>query len=390
MSTVVTIIGSGPAGPGVDALLSVVRNRISHSGHVVVPLAAGPDVAEAVAAVDAADGVVVLASAGRRQPALDLLPADALRGKALLLLTTGSAGAQTAIQDALRPALARLAVDDVRHGHFVPDGHVRAYPNGGVVLDAASAVPVAETTDAFLRELAHQPPAAPPRDTRRVSPVAGSPDLTVVGADVHDPVLAPLLRDLMIEYSTRYGGPSPYTTLTEVPPSDFAAPDGAFLALTQNGETIAGGALRRYDGRTAEVKRVWTSARHRRRGLALRLMAELEAAALSLGYDRIHVTTGRRQPEAVGLYLAAGYLPRFDVTADLGDAGPLAFGKELVAGAGLVDWVEPSADEYYRTGEASDPQSSAVPADGVPDVIVATPSRSMNALDGTTSRSSSG
>jgi GNAT superfamily N-acetyltransferase len=230
-------------------------------------------------------------------------------------------------------------------------------------VDAASALPLAEVTDAFLASLAQEPAGAPPRATGRVSPVAGAPDVTVVRAAASDPVLAPLLRDLMIEYSTRYGGPSPYTTLTEVPASDFAPPDGAFLALTQDGETIAGGAVRRYDEQTAEVKRVWTSSRHRRRGLARRLMAELEAAALALGYARIHLTTGRRQPEAVGLYLAAGYLPRFDVTAHLGDSGPLAFGKELVAGAGLVDWVQPPADEYYRTGEALDLRPATLGAD---------------------------
>jgi GNAT superfamily N-acetyltransferase len=164
----------------------------------------------------------------------------------------------------------------------------------------------------------------------------------------------------MIEYSTRYGGPSPYTTLTEVPASDFGPPDGAFLALTENGDTVAGGALRRFDDRTAEVKRVWTSSRHRRRGLALRLMAELEHAALELGYRRIHLTTGKRQPEAVSLYLAAGYLPRFDVTAERAsdgrDSGPLAFGKELVPGAGLVDWVEP--DDYYGTGSSTHSESA--------------------------------
>ena len=377
MSTVVTITGSRPAGSGADPLLSVVGSRISHSGHVVVPLAlrtsstgalaagaaADPDIAEASAAVDAADGVVVLASAGRPEPALGLLPAGALGGKALLLLTTGSAGQQSAVEDTLRSMLTGLTGDAVAQAHFVADAHIRAYPDGGVVVDEASALPVAEATDAFLGRLAQQPPVAPPRATGRVSPLAGAPDLTVLRAEVGDPVLAPLLRDLMIEYTTRYGGPSPYTTLTEVPPSDFAAPDGAFLALTQDGETVAGGALRRYDEQTAEVKRVWTSSRHRRRGLALRLMAELESAARELGYQRIHLTTGRRQPEAVGLYLAAGYLPRFDVTADLGDAGPLAFGKELVPGAGLVDWVEPPADEYYRTGKSADLPPAAVSAD---------------------------
>ena len=71
-------------------------------------------------------------------------------------------------------------------------------------------------------------------------------------------------------------------------------------------------------------------------------MAELEAAALGLGYTRIHLTTGPRQPEAAGLYLEAGYTPRFDVAADPETIGPLAFGKELVAGAGFPEWRQPT------------------------------------------------
>lgn len=384
MSTVVTITAGPFTDSPSDALLSAVSIRLGHSGSTVVPvvlraLPAQPllaadltdaAVAEAVAALNSADGVVVVAPAstatysGLLQIFLDLLPEQALRGKAVLPLVTGASLAQELVVDhVLRPVLTALGAD-CGPGSFVPDAHIRSYPGGGVVLDAASALPVAEVTDAFLAALARQAPATPlPRATGRVSPVAGAPDLTVVRAAVGDPVLAPLLRDLMIEYSTRYGGPSPYTTLTEVPASDFAAPHGAFVALTEDGDTIAGGALRGYDDRTAEVKRVWTSSRHRRRGLALRLMAELEQAATELGYQRIHLTTGRRQPEAVALYLAAGYQPRFDVTAERGDTGPLAFGKELLPGAGLMDWVEPSADEYYRTGTSVDRQPAEAGAE---------------------------
>lgn len=385
MSTVVTMSAGPAAGSGSDALLSVVGNRISHFGHAIVPLVlrelpadallgadlTDPDIARAVAAVEAADGVVVIspvlrsAYSGLLKVFLDLLPHGALGGKPVLPLLTGDVPEQAlAVDYALRPVLGSLGADPLGPGGFVLESQIRAYPGGGVVLDAASALPVALVTDAFLASLARQVPATPlPRATRRVSPVAGAPDLTVVRADVTDAVLAPLLRDLMIDYSTRYGGPSPYTTLTEVPASDLAPPHGAFLALTEDGETVAGGALRRFDAQTAEVKRVWTSSRHRRRGLARRLMAELEQAAIDLGYRRIHLTTGRRQPEAVALYLAAGYLPRFDVAADLADTGPLAFGKELVPGAGLVDWVEPPAGEYYRTGDSAERQPAAVSAE---------------------------
>jgi hypothetical protein len=140
--------------------------------------------------------------------------------------------------------------------------------------------------------------------------------------------------------------------LTEVPASDFVEPLGTFLILAENGETIAGGALRQYDPQTAEVKRVWTSHRHRRRGLARRVMAELETVATELGYRRIHLTTGPRQPEAKNLYLAAGYTPRFDPTVDPETIGPLAFAKELVPGAGFADWRQPTWEEVEQARRA--------------------------------------
>jgi GNAT superfamily N-acetyltransferase len=166
---------------------------------------------------------------------------------------------------------------------------------------------------------------------------------------VGDPELRPLLDELVVEYGTRYAHLSAHSELTEVPASDFLPPDGAFLVVTEDGESVAGGALRRYDQQTAEVKRVWTSSRHRRRGLAQRVMAELERKAVELGYLRVHLTTGPRQPEARALYLATGYQPRFDVTADPETIGPLAFGKELVRGAGLADWVQPTWAQAQAT-----------------------------------------
>jgi predicted GNAT superfamily acetyltransferase len=57
---------------------------------------------------------------------------------------------------------------------------------------------------------------------------------------------------------------------------------------------------------------MWTAAAHRRRGLARRVLAELEDRAAARGYTRMYLTTGPRQPEAKALYLAAGWTPLFD------------------------------------------------------------------------------
>ena len=80
------------------------------------------------------------------------------------------------------------------------------------------------------------------------------------------------------------------------------------MLLLRNGEAIAGGAFMRHaDPGTVEFKRIWASSRHRRQGLARRVLAELEAQAARLGYTRVFLGTGPRQPEAIALYQTNGY-----------------------------------------------------------------------------------
>ena len=67
---------------------------------------------------------------------------------------------------------------------------------------------------------------------------------------------------------------------------------------------------------TAELKRIWTRGDLRRQGLAQRVLQQLETLALAQGYRRLYLTTGFRQPEAVGLYLSNGYQPQFDLNRD--------------------------------------------------------------------------
>ncbi|MFD4640946.1 GNAT family N-acetyltransferase [Lentzea sp. NPDC058436] len=142
-----------------------------------------------------------------------------------------------------------------------------------------------------------------------------------------DPEAAPLVAELTHEYTTRYG---PMGAEEMQRPADvFEPPNGQFLLLVEGGVAVAGGAFKRYDDETAEMKRIWTHSQHRRRGLARRVLVELENEARTFGYTRIYLTTGPRQPEAKGLYLATGYTPLFDVETDPLTIGPLAFSKVI-------------------------------------------------------------
>ena len=143
----------------------------------------------------------------------------------------------------------------------------------------------------------------------------------------------PLIEALTHEYATRYGnyfGDEPGAEMRRYPAALFAPPDGNFVLLLRNGAAIAGGAFKRYDEHTAELKRIWTHEDHRRQGLARRVVAELEAQALRQRYTHVNLTTGFRQPEAKGLYLSMGYRPLFDVTLDPEIYKILPFEKELV------------------------------------------------------------
>ncbi|MEU2793002.1 GNAT family N-acetyltransferase [Streptomyces sp. NPDC007100] len=154
-------------------------------------------------------------------------------------------------------------------------------------------------------------------------------ELTLLHTTVTDPLARPLLEELTHEYSTRYH--KPVNLDEEYPPEAFHPPGGAFLLLLERGAPVAGGAYRRYDAGTAELKRIWTHSAHRRRGLARHVLHTLERDAAGRGYRRIYLTTGPRQPEAKRLYLAAGYRPLFDLSADPETIGPLPFEKHLTA-----------------------------------------------------------
>lgn len=158
----------------------------------------------------------------------------------------------------------------------------------------------------------------------------GTPEFVVVGQD--DPLAKPLLDDLTLEYRSRYGSfvdGGEYADLHAYPVGEFAAPAGALVIAVLDGQPVAGGAFRRYDTETAELKRIWTARTHRRRGLGKLVVPELERIAAERGYSRIYLTTGPRQPEAVALYLALGYQPLYDTSLPAEEVGVHPFEKPL-------------------------------------------------------------
>jgi GNAT superfamily N-acetyltransferase len=115
--------------------------------------------------------------------------------------------------------------------------------------------------------------------------------------------------ELQEEYVVRYGGPDE----TPVDPRQFDPPDGVFLVAELGDVVIGCVGLRRHDERTVELKRLFVRPDHRRGGLGRVLLFAAERRALELGYAKVLLETGPKQPEAVALYTSTGYEPHENV-----------------------------------------------------------------------------
>lgn len=90
-------------------------------------------------------------------------------------------------------------------------------------------------------------------------------------------------------------------------PAAFAPPDGIFLIVRQGDRPVGCAGLRRLDGSTAEIKRMWIDPTVRGRGLARRLLDALEDTARATGRTRVVLDTNSALREAIALYERAGY-----------------------------------------------------------------------------------
>src|SRR5262245_51855690 len=127
-------------------------------------------------------------------------------------------------------------------------------------------------------------------------PIAGD-DLHFSMEDVRGETARSLIEAMCSELSARYGTPpSPLET------ADLAVPGTAFVLARVGGEPVGCVGLRQIDPQTAEIKRMYVVLPMRRRGIARRLLGEMERLATSFGYQAIRLETGNRQPEAIQLY----------------------------------------------------------------------------------------
>jgi GNAT superfamily N-acetyltransferase len=195
-----------------------------------------------------------------------------------------------------------------------------------------------------------------PTEARMTAPRARrvEPRLVVEPEPFDGPVARALVAALMDDLDERYAADGPaegehheISGVWAVRGEQVTPPQGVFVVAYLGGQPVGCGAVRplvedaagrlvpvppEHPGDATaigEIKRMYTAPVARRRGVSRALLARLETEAVRLGYRRLQLETGDRQPEAIALYESAGYwrIPTYGQYK--GDELSVCFAKDL-------------------------------------------------------------
>jgi putative acetyltransferase len=101
------------------------------------------------------------------------------------------------------------------------------------------------------------------------------------------------------------------------------------IVAYEDEKAVGCGAIKEYGQDTMEVKRMFVSPDNRNKGIATKILKELEKWACELSYRKCILETGKRQHEAIGLYKKSGYklIPNYGQYANVDNS--LCFEKIL-------------------------------------------------------------
>ena len=135
-------------------------------------------------------------------------------------------------------------------------------------------------------------------------------NVTILPEESGSPDALELIGKLDEELLTRY----PPTSLHGMAPSKV----DTFVIARIDGRPVGCGGLLSISEETCEIKRLFVREEHRGRGIARQILKKLESAGLEVGYKKLQLETGDRQPESIGLYESSDYypIPRFGEYTD--------------------------------------------------------------------------
>ncbi len=91
------------------------------------------------------------------------------------------------------------------------------------------------------------------------------------------------------------------------------------IVVYDHGRAVGGGAIRRYDDETVELKRVFVHSEYQGQGIGSRLVSLLIEWAAQLGYRRMILETGELLAESCAVYRKLGFtvIPNYGPYADM-------------------------------------------------------------------------
>lgn len=101
------------------------------------------------------------------------------------------------------------------------------------------------------------------------------------------------------------------------------------LVAYKNDQAIGCGAFKAYQGSIAEIKRMYVSPEGRGKGIATKILIQLQQWAAENHFTSCILETGQRYPEAIALYLKNGFEITKNYGQYIGIEDSICFQKEI-------------------------------------------------------------
>jgi putative acetyltransferase len=102
------------------------------------------------------------------------------------------------------------------------------------------------------------------------------------------------------------------------------------ILIYEDGKPKGCGAIKEFGSNAMEIKRMYVSPGSRNKGLASKILSELEKWACELSCSKCILETGKRQPDAIALYKKNGYKQISNYGQYTGVENSVCFEKDLI------------------------------------------------------------